>query len=252
MLVAIAMQVGASHQAMDAQSVTFALFGLHGLPWSVEIQSLVRVLVPKIEACTEPLHEQQRQFAVSGLRLLEGSEAAQQLRCALATIPQCDVPSVTLAGPLSELCPLAPGKHELRVQDIGFSQESCGVRFRDGRPVLDTASELLHDAKLLSAIPAIEVVYHRGRFFTLDNRRLVAFRLVDLARKIRGIPTELPLPVRIPVEIVGRERAVYRQWDRKFHTGLWAGRSILIERTSGLRVGSSAATTTFGIDLLRL
>ena len=127
MCVALAMQVRASSQAMDAQAVTFSFLGLQSLSFSNELNSLVNALIPKVEACTDPLDAQQRQFAVSGWRLLEGAAAAQQLRRALAAVPHCDAPRVTLAGPRNELCPIALGMHDLNVQDIGFSQESCGV-----------------------------------------------------------------------------------------------------------------------------
>ena len=79
---------------------------------------------------------------------------------------------------------------------VRFTQESCSPRFR-GRSqnypmsVLETARALLTEhlegaACLLSTIPRIEVVWHRangrskGYFFSLDNRRLAAFRLVAL------------------------------------------------------------------------
>lgn len=138
----------------------------------------------------------------------------------------------------------------LEVSRIGFTQEFCSPNFRDGRSILETAQGLIKGLISPPDLPIMEVVWHRHRFFSVDNRRLAALRLADMAYRERGIrDLSFPLPLAVNVRLIDELHALRRGWDSKFETGLWAGRSIRV-RPDGLQVGRSLASTTFGCDLV--
>jgi hypothetical protein len=81
------------------------------------------------------------------------------------------------------------GVFRLEVIRIGFTQDFCAPKFRDGRPILETAQGLIEGKILPSDLPIMGVVWHRNRFFSVDNTRLVALRLADIASRVGAFET---------------------------------------------------------------
>jgi hypothetical protein len=65
--------------------------------------------------------------------------------------------------------------------DVRFSQSSVSYRFRDGGTIDDLAQGLLSGRIQASDLPPLRLVEKDGLFFTLDNRRLEAFRRAGVA-----------------------------------------------------------------------
>jgi hypothetical protein len=61
-------------------------------------------------------------------------------------------------------------------EDVRFSQDSIKAVFRDGRTIDDLAAGLRAGIIQPEEIPPIRLVRRGDRWFTLDNRRLEAFR----------------------------------------------------------------------------
>ena len=59
---------------------------------------------------------------------------------------------------------------------VRFSQGSVSIRFRDGGTIEDLAQGLKAGRIRSSDVPPLRLVERDGLFFTLDNRRLEAFR----------------------------------------------------------------------------
>jgi hypothetical protein len=59
---------------------------------------------------------------------------------------------------------------------IRFTQRSISYRFRDGRPIGDLADGLKSGSVIPETVPPIRVFELDGKYCTLDNRRLEAFR----------------------------------------------------------------------------
>jgi hypothetical protein len=99
------------------------------------------------------------------------------------------------------------GVFRLEVIRIGFTPDFCAPKFRDGRPILETAQGLIEGKILPSDLPIMGVVWHRNRFFSVDNRRLVALRLADIASRDRGIrDSSFPLPLAVDVRLIDEQR----------------------------------------------
>jgi hypothetical protein len=64
---------------------------------------------------------------------------------------------------------------------VRFSQSSISYRFRDGSTIDDLAEGLRSGRVRLEDVPALRLVERNGQFFTLDNRRLEAFRRAGVA-----------------------------------------------------------------------
>ncbi len=60
--------------------------------------------------------------------------------------------------------------------EVRFSQSSVSHRFRDGRTIDELAGELRSGAVRPDDVPPLRLVLRDGVYFTLDNRRLEAFR----------------------------------------------------------------------------
>lgn len=154
-------------------------------------------------------------------------------------IPPCIVQESCpfLAGEVIHFCPL----------EVGFSHNTCSERFRDTQvSLLTTARSLIYGWVTWRQLPAVRVFWHRGRFYTLANRRLAAARLWALALQDDGRGGQEE--VRMPACVVSEAEARRWGWERKFTTGFSQGRSIRILSTS-LRIGRTRATTTFGTEL---
>lgn len=64
--------------------------------------------------------------------------------------------------------------------DVRFSQSSISYRFRDGSTIDDLAEGLRTGRVRPEDIPPLRLVEREGQLFTLDNRRLEAFRRAGL------------------------------------------------------------------------
>jgi len=243
----LTLQVSLAPEVMGAQGLRTALYGLRGLSDSAEVRALLAALTPKVQQCKERLDDQQLRFAKLGLRSLQDHSLAGQLQAALAQITNHDlpVPLPTSMGPQTDNCPFRLGSHVFDVHHIWFSQETCSHHFRHGTIVLETAAAIIKDPPLRDKIPQIQVVWHKGKLFSLDNRRLAAFRIADLAVKHRQL-----LPLRITVRLVSGDGAMERRWSQKFMTGLWAGKIIRITGRCGGTAGTTLASTTYGRELV--
>ncbi|CAE8619129.1 unnamed protein product [Polarella glacialis] len=88
--------------------------------------------------------------------------------------------------------------------DIRFTQAAIKVEFQNGLSLEDTACQLAGRDIRKRDVPMIQIVLHTdGHFYSLDNRRLAVFRLLQLAGKIS----------RIKVKAVPKDSA---EWRRKF------------------------------------
>jgi len=59
---------------------------------------------------------------------------------------------------------------------VRFSQGSISYRFSDGGTIDDLAEELRTGKLNAAEIPPLRLVLRDGQYYTLDNRRLEAFR----------------------------------------------------------------------------
>ena len=64
---------------------------------------------------------------------------------------------------------------------IRYCQDSCGRRFKDGRLLSETVQQLRAEGShCVDRIPKIRVFWHKGYWFTEDNRRLWCFREANI------------------------------------------------------------------------
>jgi hypothetical protein len=83
----------------------------------------------------------------------------------------------------------------LNPESIRFSQASIKATFRDGTSIDDMAEEL-HSGRLHPYdVPAIRIFERDGKLFTLDNRRLEAFRRAGV-----DVPVRMATPQEISEE----------------------------------------------------
>ena len=143
----------------------------------------------------------------------------------------------------SQICP--PGyEGYLDPLDIGFSQSSCGANFRrppvPGGPdeILGLAKGLSNGSILPMQVDPIKIYWFRHRFYSLDNRRLAAFRLWRLLEE----------DARVPVKVLNRNQALNEFWLKKFATGFTGGRKIRIAGSDQF-VGVTREQSTFGSSL---
>jgi hypothetical protein len=83
----------------------------------------------------------------------------------------------------------------LNPQSIRFSQASIKATFRDGTSVDDLTAGLQSRRISLHDVPAIRIFERDGMLFTLDNRRLEAFRRAGV-----DIPARMATPQEIAEE----------------------------------------------------
>jgi hypothetical protein len=80
----------------------------------------------------------------------------------------------------------------LNPQRIRFSQASIKTTFRDGTSLDDLAEELRNGRLHPHEVPAIRIFERDGKLFTLDNRRLEAFRRAGVDIPVRmATPQEM-------------------------------------------------------------
>jgi hypothetical protein len=79
--------------------------------------------------------------------------------------------------------------------EVRFSQGSISYRFKDGSTIDDLAEALRTGRVLPATVPPLRLVAKDGLFFTLDNRRLEAFRRAGIA-----IPWRMATPEEVAAE----------------------------------------------------
>jgi hypothetical protein len=83
----------------------------------------------------------------------------------------------------------------LNPQNIRFSQASMKVTFRDGTSINDLVEGLRSGRIRPHDVPAIRIFERDGKLFTLDNRRLEAFRRAGV-----DVPVRMATPQEIAEE----------------------------------------------------
>lgn len=78
---------------------------------------------------------------------------------------------------------------------VRFSQSSIRATFRDGGTIERLAEELRSGTVDPAMVPAIRLFEREGKLFTLDNRRLEAFRRANVA-----IPYRMAAPEEVEAE----------------------------------------------------
>lgn len=125
--------------------------------------------------------------------------------------------------------------------DIFFSQATCSANFRRA-PVLGGPNDILGLAKALgdgrispSDVKPLNIYWFRHRYYSLDNRRLAAFRLWRLMDE----------EAKVQVVVLNRSQALEKLWLRKFSTGFTGGQKIRITQTDRF-VGITRQQSTYG------
>lgn len=73
------------------------------------------------------------------------------------------------------------------LDDVRYTQQSINDVFSDGRPVRNMIADLLQDNLWVMEVPVIRVVQDEGVYWSLDNRRLYAFKQAGL----ESIPAQI-------------------------------------------------------------
>uniref|UniRef100_UPI003F49333C hypothetical protein n=1 Tax=Pseudonocardia sp. CA-138482 TaxID=3240023 RepID=UPI003F49333C len=94
---------------------------------------------------------------------------------------------------------------------VRFTQDDIGGNFRDGRTVKDLVEGLRNGSVDPAKIPMIRLVEKDGKLYSLDNRRLAAFKEAGVDVRYR----------------MAKPREIASEWERKFTTDN-DGTSIII------------------------
>ncbi|MEV0642841.1 RHS repeat-associated core domain-containing protein [Streptomyces sp. NPDC050619] len=85
-----------------------------------------------------------------------------------------------------------PAQGAISPAAVRFSQDSISAKFKDGRSVHDLANDLKSGHMAATDIPPIRVFQKDGKIYTLDNRRLYAFREAGVQiRFVRASPADV-------------------------------------------------------------
>ena len=80
-------------------------------------------------------------------------------------------------------CPVEIGAIlEMKPSEIGFSHRSCSACFQDGRSVFYTLTEILAGKVSPGDIEQLRIYWYQGMYYTLGNRRLCVYRLLEHSR----------------------------------------------------------------------
>lgn len=93
----------------------------------------------------------------------------------------------------------------LHPANIHFTQNSVSDTFRDGTTIDDSLNDLVRGVVNKWDIPMTKVVFRWGRWWTLNNRRLLVFKKFRRCGKIKA-------------EIIPWARMNKELWKRKFTT----------------------------------
>lgn len=122
--------------------------------------------------------------------------------------------------------------------EIRFTQDSIKNKFQDGRSLAQTAIQVGNHEIQKRHIPMIGVVERNGSYWSLDNRRLAVFRLLQMCGKIN----------RIKVDVIPFSR-VADEWRAKYDGG--DGKTIRV-RGINCVVGDAEYNTTFPLENIRM
>ena len=91
--------------------------------------------------------------------------------------------------------------------DIRFTQETISPILRNGRPLIDIVRQIACSSIRNGDVPmpVLRVVKHSGSFFSLDNRSLAVFRILEMLGIAKVVKTAI-----VPKDA--------KQWKRKFNT----------------------------------
>ena len=123
-----------------------------------------------------------------------------------------------------------------RASCLRFTQCSVGAKFRNGDFLLELACALVEGVVKVGDIEPMEVTYWKNVWWSLDNRRLAVFRVVEFIGVIYTVP----------VKIVSVSED---QWRSKFDTDCFGEAAVV--RGPLWRVSRSAADTTFPLELVQ-
>eukprot|EP00929_Paragymnodinium_shiwhaense_P062257 TRINITY_DN31087_c0_g1_i1.p1 TRINITY_DN31087_c0_g1~~TRINITY_DN31087_c0_g1_i1.p1 ORF type:complete len:929 (+),score=102.33 TRINITY_DN31087_c0_g1_i1:323-2788(+) len=113
--------------------------------------------------------------------------------------------------------------------DLCFCQDSVSSRFRHGTTIRETLEELLAGDKRKRDIEMMRIVAYEGRLYSLSNRRLTVYRLLQMAGRCK----------RVKVEIVEDTADFRKKYTTQCH-----GDSVRIRDTKEV-VGKDVPTTSF-------
>eukprot|EP00435_Cladocopium_sp_Y103_P017926 s1577_g4.t1 len=132
-------------------------------------------------------------------------------------------------------CPDEIGKIvEIKPSQIGFSHSSCSAHFQDGRTVLSTLTEILAGKVSPADIEELRIYWHQGMYYTLGNRRLCVYRLLEHCRP----------NTQIRARVVSDAEADAWDWKNKFTSGRWKGAAVLLRHTGEI-IGKNGQQSTF-------
>ena len=138
---------------------------------------------------------------------------------------------------LAMLCSLAATHmHMFLVPScIRFTQATIKNAFMDGRSLLETATRLASRDIAKRDVEMIKVVKHAedGNFYSLDNRRLAVFRLLEMLGKAK----------KIKARVIPKPEAEWRKKKDTRNDGV----SVRVRGPENYVIGQSLATTTFPV-----
>jgi len=166
-------------------------------------------------------------------KLVEQLQPGSCISIACLRSTKCETSQIAMAIQRSAKClPESSAFVRLPPCAIRFTQNTIKGEFQDGRSLLDIATRLADALMEKRDIEMIKVVKHDdGLYYSLDNRRLAVFRLLELAGKTRQIKARLT-----PMSV--------SEWRRKFDTQT-AGVSIRVRGPERYVIGASKADTSF-------
>jgi len=88
---------------------------------------------------------------------------------------------------------------------IGFSQDTISRVFRNKESVNGAIDRIFSKQLAVEDFPAVSVVWKDSKFYSIDNRRLYVFRVLQ----VEGVVSE------IPIRLIGYD---HRSHARKFTT----------------------------------
>ena len=118
---------------------------------------------------------------------------------------------------------------------LRFTQCSVGATFRNGVSLVETACALAEGHIALDDIEPIRIVYWENHWWSLDNRRLAVFRLLEFVGLIDLVPVQ-------------RVRVSWSEWERKFDTDTFGAEAVVRERM--WRITETPATSSFPWELI--
>ena len=123
-----------------------------------------------------------------------------------------------------------------RASCIRFTQCSVSANFRNGDFLVELVCALAEGVVEVADVEPMNITYWENAWWSLDNRRLAVFRVVEFIGATDLVPVKKVL--------VSED-----QWRRKFDTGCFGEAAAV--RGPLWRVSQSAADTTFPLELVQ-